>query len=152
MHTENTVTIRAPARTIYDLAADIERWPAILPHYRWVKVLRRGENYRIAEMAARRDLIPVRWRARQELFPSELRITFRHVGGITKGMDVVWSFVEGPEGTTITIRHDLRLGWPLIGGWVAGKIIGPLFVSYIAGKTLRRIKELAETARIEVSG
>src|SRR5688572_28178681 len=115
MHTENTVFIKAPVETVYEYAADIARWPDILPHYRWVKVLREEGNRRLAEMAARRDFIPVRWWAEQELFPDEPRITYRHVGGITKGMEVVWTFERGDSGVNVSIRHDLRLGWPLIG-------------------------------------
>lgn len=144
MHTANEIVIRADAMTVYDLAAAVERWPDILPHYRWVRVLRDHGEARLVEMAARRDAIPVRWRAIQVLEPSIPRITFRHVGGVTTGMDVAWLFEPGPDGLTVRIVHDFEPPWPLVGGFVADRIIGPLFVANIAGKTLRRIKELAE--------
>jgi hypothetical protein len=95
-------------------------------------------------MAAWRDFIPVRWRAEQVLFPDEPRIAFRHVGGITKGMEVEWRFVESNGGTDVSIYHEFALNWPLIGTVVAERIIGPQFVANIAGKTLRRIRQLAE--------
>jgi ribosome-associated toxin RatA of RatAB toxin-antitoxin module len=148
MHTENEILIRAEAEKIYTLAAAVERWPQILPHYRWVRVLKDHGDRRLVEMAARRDRIPVRWRAEQRLFPDVPRITFRHVGGITKGMEVEWAFTPLDGGVVrVSILHDLpRLaGWPLVGEVAADMIVGPLFVSNIAGKTLRRIKELAET-------
>jgi ribosome-associated toxin RatA of RatAB toxin-antitoxin module len=145
MHTENSIVIQAPLETIYAYASAIDRWPEILPHYRWVRVVRQDGNRRLAEMAARRDWIPVRWAAVQELFPDEPLITYHHAGGITKGMDVVWTFEHESGAVRVTIRHDLRLRWPLIGGWVADSIIGPLFVAYIAGKTLQTIKALAES-------
>ena len=144
MHTENTIIIRADTEIIYRLAAAVERWPTLLPHYRWVRVLKEDGNRRLVEMAARRDGIPVRWSAEQELFPDVPCITFRHVRGPTKGMEVQWVFAPGPDGVRVSILHDLRLRWPLIGGLVADRIIGPHFVANIAGKTLRRIKELAE--------
>ncbi len=145
MHTENSAVIQASLETVYKYASEIDRWPDILPHYRWVRVVREEGNRRLAEMAARRGWIPVRWMAVQELIPDEPTITYHHVGGITKGMDVAWTFEPGPEAVKVTIRHDLRLRWPLIGGWVANRIIGPLFVAYIAGKTLQTIKALAES-------
>lgn len=148
MHTENEILIRAEAEKIYTLAAAVERWPQILPHYRWVRVLKDHGDRRLVEMAARRDRIPVRWRAEQRLFPDVPRITFRHVGGITKGMEVEWAFTPLDGGVVrVSILHDLpRLaGWPLVGEVAADRIVGPLFVSNIAGKTLRRIKELTET-------
>ena len=144
MQTENAIVIQADPAVIYGLAAAVERWPELLPHYRWVRVLREEGNRRLVEMAAHRDGIPVRWWAEQERFPEVPRITFRHVRGITTGMEVEWRFTPGPEGVRVEIHHELRLGWPLVGGLVADRIIGPLFVANIAGKTLRRIKQLAE--------
>jgi uncharacterized membrane protein len=136
--------MRADMQTIYRLAAAVERWPKILPHYRRVRVLRDDGACRLVEMAAMRDLIPVSWRAEQCRFPEEPRITFRHVRGITTGMEVEWRFTPLADGVRVAILHDLQLGWPLIGGLVAERIIGPLFIANIAGKTLRRIKQLAE--------
>ena len=147
MHTENEIFIRADMAEIYALAAPVERWPEILPHYRWVRVLADNGDRRLVEMAARRDRIPVRWRAEQWLFPEEPRITFRHVGGVTKGMEVKWVFEPTEQGgVRVAILHDLPrlLGLPLLGDLAAHRIVGPLFVKDIAGKTLRRIKELAE--------
>lgn len=146
MHTENAIVIRAGLATVYELAAAVERWPTLLPHYRWVRVLEGRDTYRVVEMAAHRSGIPLWWCAEQVLDPVAPRITFRHVRGITAGMAVEWSFVPGPDGVRVRIRHDLRLRWPLVGGFVASRIIGPLFVSNIAGKTLRQIKLLAERA------
>ena len=95
-------------------------------------------------MAAWRDGIPVRWWAEQALYPDEPRIVFRHVRGPTRGMDVEWSFTPRSDQTYVAIRHELTLPWPIVGELVAERIIGRLFVENIAGKTLRRIKALAE--------
>lgn len=150
MHTENAIFVHADAQTVYRLAAAVERWPELLPHYRWVRVLEDDGQQRLLDMAARRDWIPVRWWAVQHRFPDIPRVTFRHVGGITRGMGVEWSFEPGPGGVEVRIHHDLRLGWPILGALVADHIIGPLFVANIAGKTLRRIKELAEAEQVGV--
>jgi hypothetical protein len=37
--------------------------------------------------------------------------------------------------------------WPLIGGFAAERVIGPHFVDAIAGRTLRRMRQLAEADR-----
>jgi ribosome-associated toxin RatA of RatAB toxin-antitoxin module len=143
MKTETALLIPAPAQRIYALAAEVERWPILLPHYRWVTLLERKGNVKLVEMAASRDGFPVRWQAVQRLFPDEPRITFRHVRGVTRGMDVEWRFEQQGEQTVVTIYHQLTLHWPLIGNWVADRIIGPLFVDNIAGKTLRCMRALA---------
>ena len=62
MHSVDSVMIDAPAATIYRLAAAIEKWPTILPHYRWVTLFRDDGQTRLVEMAATRDGgFPVKW-------------------------------------------------------------------------------------------
>ena len=46
----------------------------------------------------------------------------------------------------ILIEFESRL--PLVGGLFARRIVGDLFVNNIAGKTLRRMKELAERSGV----
>jgi ribosome-associated toxin RatA of RatAB toxin-antitoxin module len=152
MRTETQTWMRAPAAVIYPLAAEVERWPERLPHYRWVTLLERSGNRKLVEMAASRDGFPVRWQAIQELFPEEPRITFRHVRGLTRGMEVEWSFTPQDGGTLVRITHELTLRWPLIGTWAAEHVIGPHFIHNIATKTLRRIKQLAEAPAEPAAG
>jgi ribosome-associated toxin RatA of RatAB toxin-antitoxin module len=139
------LAMAAPPERIFALAADVERWPKRLPHYRYVRRLPGTE--REFAMGARRGPIPVRWQAIQRPRPQDRVIEFVHTGGVTRGMQVAWRLVPRNDGsgvTDVSIEHELDLGWPLIGGWVARHIIGPQFVEAIAGRTLRRIRQLAE--------
>lgn len=150
MHTENAVTIRGPLARIVELAADVERWPVILPHYRWVTLLEGGGDRKIVEMAARRDRIPVKWRAVQEIRRGEATPTihYRHIRGATEGMEVGWVFE--PRGGEVMVRiwHEFTPRWPVVGpilgGVIAERVVGPLFVGYIAGQTLATIKGIVE--------
>jgi uncharacterized membrane protein len=145
VRTENRIQIDAPPDQIFRLAAEVEFWPALLPHYRYVRVLRRATDRRLVEMGASRDGIPVSWTSIQWLERERRRITFRHVKGVTRGMVVEWLIEPGVEGPVeVRIAHALRLRWPILGNWAADRVIGPYFVHDIAGKTLRRIKEIAE--------
>lgn len=148
MNVSNAVLIRAPLQQVYELAADVERWPILLPHYRWVRVLDRRGDWREVEMACWRDIVPIRWRAVLVLRPAIPRLDFRHVAGVTRGMVVSWNFAAGADGVWVTIQHDLELRWPLVGRAIGDLIIGPQFVSNVAGKTLHRIKELAESPHV----
>jgi len=145
MHSEDHIIIDAPPVRIYDLAAHIERWPDILPHYRYVTLFRDDGRTRLAEMAATRDGgFPVKWTSIEEIDPAKHSIRFRHVRGVTRGMDVEWIIEPGPSGTDVRIVHDFNPPWP--------RIVGPLFARYVVGnfihniasKTLRTIKGLAE--------
>lgn len=141
------IAMRAPPERIFALAAEVERWPERLPHYRYVRRLP-GEGRRFA-MGARRGPIPVRWEAIQTPRPDERVIEFTHTGGVTRGMQVAWRLEPRADAigvTDVSIEHRLDLRWPLIGGWVARHVIGPQFVEAIAGRTLRRIRDIAEGA------
>jgi len=143
MHTENHITIQGPIDRVFELAAEVTRWPEILPHYRWVKLISQDGRRRVVEMAAHRDGIPVKWVSIQEPIPTEKRILFRHIGGPTRGMDVEWTMRDNDGLVHVTINHEFKPVWPVIGP-LAEYIIGRFFVHNIAGKTLARIKQIVE--------
>ena len=140
------IHIDAPLERIFPLAAEIERWPERLPHYRYVRRLPMPNGERRFAMGARRGPVPVRWEAIQRPLPDERRIEFTHTGGVTRGMEVAWRFEPNATGWDVSIEHEWKLGWPLIGGWAAEHVIGPQFIEAIAHRTLRRVKVLAETS------
>lgn len=146
MKSRLVITIDAPWERIFPLAAEVERWPERLPHYRYVRRLPTANGERHFAMGARRGVIPVRWEAIQRVVPAERRIEFLHTGGVTRGMAVAWHFVPVNGSCQVTIEHQLDLSWPLIGGLAAERIIGPAFIEAIARRTLRRVKALAEAA------
>lgn len=141
------ITIAAPAAAIYRLAAETERWPEILPHYRSVRVLGRSGATRTVAMAAWRDAIPISWVAEQTDDPATPEIRFKHVRGWTRGMDVVWRFAPVPGGTRVTIEHRLQFAFPIAAEWLGAHVVGEFFVDNVARKTLARVKTLAEAAQ-----
>lgn len=146
MRTANTITMSGDLANIVKLAGDTERWPVILPHYRWVTLLSGGGDHKTVEMAARRGRIPVKWRAVQEIDRSGDTpiIHFTHVGGVTKGMRVFWEFTPTSDGVSVTIDHDFAPPWPIVGNLIADRVIGPHFIEAIANKTLTTIKSIVE--------
>lgn len=151
MHTLDEASTVAPVDVAFQHAADVERWPEILPHYRWVRFReKRGFADGVVEMAAYRHFgplpYPTWWVSEMSHDPQEKRIRYRHVEGITKGMDVVWEVRETPDGGAhLAIVHEWDgPGWPLISTFAARHVIGPRFVSHIAGRTLAGVIEAAE--------
>src|SRR5438445_9943185 len=119
--------MHAPADRIFALAADVERWPERLPHYRYVRRLPDPSGERRFAMGARRGLIPVRWEAIQRPRPAGSVIEFEHTGGVTRGMQVAWRFRVVEESLEVSIEHELQLGGPLVGEpverWVMGRLL-----------------------------
>ena len=147
MHTENGIEIHGDIKRIFQVAAQVDKWPEILPHYRWVRVLQRKRRRKTVVMAARRGRIPVTWTAVQEVFPYE-RITYKHIKGFTTGMDVTWSFKSSQERVEVIITHDFSLSWPFLGDFVSRYIVGALFVKPIASRTLQHLKLSVESGQI----
>ena len=151
MRTVDQVSIRAPVDRIFQLATDVERWPDILSHYRWVRFLDRRDGGGTVETAAWRPFGPVRyptwWVSEMTVDRGAWEIRYRHVRGITRGMDAVWRLAPAPgrAGVAVTIVHQWRgPAWPLIGPLAAGLVIGPVFIHGVASRTLAGIRTFAE--------
>jgi uncharacterized membrane protein len=149
MHSEMSVEIRGDIERVWALASAVERWPAILPHYRYVTVVqeRAAPARQIVEMAARRGPFPIRWLSVVELVPAERRILFHHIGGAGRGMEVEWRIIERDGLVRATILHDLDSPYAIIRSRLGEYILGHQVVDYVAGRTLRRMKELVESGR-----
>ena len=150
MRTVDRITSRAPLERVVAGAVEVERWPSFLPHYRWVRVWDRTTERATVEMAAWRPFGVVRyptwWVSEMEVVPQQA-VRYRHVQGITRGMDVEWQFGLEPEGVAVTIVHQWRgPSWPVIGRLAAEWVIGPVFIHGIASRTLAGVKQYLEAA------
>jgi hypothetical protein len=154
MTTVDEQVVHSPLAVIFQLAADVEEWPSHLAHYRFVRFHeKRRDGGGLVEMSANRPFGAVDW---PTWWTSEMRvhppggsvapsIRFRHVKGVTAGMDVEWSFTPAPGGTRVRIVHV----WngppvPLIGLVAARGVIGPVFIHGIASRTLAGLAHAAE--------
>jgi ribosome-associated toxin RatA of RatAB toxin-antitoxin module len=144
MHTGNSIIIQAPRNAIFETAANLELWPKILPHYRYIRYLERGVDRNLVVMAAVRSGIPISWTSEQVIDRTRVEIHFHHLKAWTKGMHVVWFFKETPAGVLVEIVHDLRFRIPLLAP-LAEPIIGNGFIHPVASKTLRCMKAHLET-------
>jgi ribosome-associated toxin RatA of RatAB toxin-antitoxin module len=149
MRTVDRIRMRAPVEDVFQAAADVERWPLLLSHYRWVRMLKRDGNRGVVEMAAWRPFglfkYPTWWVSEMWLDREAPAVHYRHIRGITRGMDVVWHFEPVREQTEVTIVHEWPgPSWPLIGAVAARGIVGPVFIHGIASRTLAGIARFVE--------
>ncbi len=141
----------APADACLRVAADVERWPEILPHYRYVRFDRKdGFGQGRVEMSAWREFggplrWPTRWVSEMHLDKDAPAVHYRHVDGITRGMEVTWAFQARARGTHVRLTHTWDgPDWPLIGRFAWRHVIAPHFVSFIASRTLAGVAAEAE--------
>src|SRR6266536_3552002 len=104
MHKVNSIVMHAQKMAIFETAANLELWPKILPHYRYIRFLERGPNRNIVVMAATRSGIPISWTSEQIIDCERLEIRFHHLKAFTKGMRVAWTFQDAPGGVLVEIN------------------------------------------------
>jgi len=153
--------VRSSVDTVFDIVRAVESWPKHLGHYRSVELRdRRSDGGGVVTMRARRPFgplgWPVWWVAEMQVTttPARPTIRFRHIDGITRGMEVEWSFTPDPGAlapqralvaTFVRIVHAWDgPRWPLIGGVAATGVIGPIFIHGIASRTLAGLARVAE--------
>jgi len=150
MRTLDEAHTRAQVGAIFEVAANVEHWPRLLPHYRFVRFRERAGRGGIVEMSANRPFGPLNWPTwwvshMQVIEGHEPRIRFRHIEGITTHMDVEWRFRAAAGGTLVQIEHLWNgPAWPLIGAIAAVGVIGPVFVHGIASRTLAGLARASE--------
>ncbi len=149
MRTVDTLRVKAPIERVFRAAADVERWPEILPHYRWVTVRERRPGSVIVEMAAWRPFGPVRyptwWVSEMWVDATRREVRYRHLEGITRGMDVAWRLIAVPGQTEVTILHEWAgPEWWCLRRPAAEWVIGPVFIHGIASRTLAGIARAVE--------
>jgi ribosome-associated toxin RatA of RatAB toxin-antitoxin module len=145
MHTTTSITMRAPREKIFETAADLGRWPEILPHYRYIRYLEKSPGRNVVKMAATRSGIPITWTSEQIIDRAACEVRFTHLRAWTKGMHVVWRFADTPDGVRVEILHDLDFRIPPLAP-LADRIIGGFFIEHIANKTLQCMKAHLEIA------
>jgi ribosome-associated toxin RatA of RatAB toxin-antitoxin module len=150
MHKTNSILMHAPKMKVFETAANLELWPKILPHYRYIHYLERSPNRNVVVMAATRSGIPISWTSEQIIDREKCEVRFHHLKAWTKGMRVVWTFEETPTGLLVKISHELRFRIAVVAP-IVDLLIGDFFIHNIANKTLRCMKAYVEASANKVA-
>ena len=150
MHKINSLVMHAPKMKVFETAANLELWPKILPHYRYIYYLERSPNRNVVVMAATRSGIPISWTSEQIIDREKCEVRFHHLKAWTKGMRVVWTFEDSPTGVLVKISHELRFRIAVVAP-IVDLLIGDFFIHNIANKTLRCMKAYVEASANKVA-
>jgi len=150
MHKTNSIVMHAPKISIFETAANLELWPKILPHYRYIRYLERGGDRNIVVMAARRSGIPIKWTSEEIIDRDRIEIHFNHLKAFTRGMHVVWTFTDMAGGVRVEILHEMNFRIPALAP-IMEPIIGDFFIGNVANKTLRCMKQYVEAQTNKVT-
>src|ERR1700746_2251507 len=110
----NAIIMNAAEETIFETAANLERWPTFLPHYRYIHYYEKGPVRNLVKMAACRGFIPIAWVSEQIIDRERREVRFNHLKAWTKGMQVIWRFRPLPSGVHVEIVHDFSFRVPML--------------------------------------
>ncbi|MBI4778362.1 SRPBCC family protein [Candidatus Desantisbacteria bacterium] len=142
----NEIIVDAAVSIVFNIAADMEKYPEFIPTYKKVRIVQQDGQRMIIERVGLVGKKEVMWKSEVWL-EAEKTISAVQLEGPLQGMMVKWQFEKRDGRTRILLVHDFEYKKiPLIGNLIAKFIIAQI-VSRMADETLvgirRRVEEFS---------
>lgn len=144
MITKEQIIIRKQLSQVYETAQALERQHEFIPGYKPAIVTKTPDGTTTVQRTAVINGKEMKWISSVE-FEQGRTIRFKQIEGRLKGMLIEWLFEEVPEGTRLTITHNLHLNIPLI-GWLAERLIAKPSIDRLTANVLHGLKDKMERA------
>jgi ribosome-associated toxin RatA of RatAB toxin-antitoxin module len=141
-----TIVVDAPARDVYELAKDQERFPQFMPDVETVTVLERHADRVVTKWKTLIEDAPIEWLEEDRFDDAAARIDYRLIEGDLDTFEGSWTFVPTAEGTLVTLDVTYDFGVPTL-----AELIGPTLEKKVrenAEMMLAALKREAETAAL----
>jgi ribosome-associated toxin RatA of RatAB toxin-antitoxin module len=138
-YVETTIDIKAPARTIYELAKDMERYPEFMPDVETVKVLERKGNETVTRWKTLVEEAPIEWTEVDVFDDAKTRIDYRLIEGDLDKFEGAWTFTENGGVTKVVLGVDYDFGVPTL-----AELIGPILQKKVEENSQMMLKALKE--------
>ena len=130
-YVESTIVIDAPARRVYELAKDQERFPQFMPDVETVTILERNPGGVISRWKTLVEEAPIEWTEEDRFDDDALRIDYKLIEGDLDKFEGAWTFEERDGMTHVNLGVDFDFGVPTL-----AELIGPTL--------LRKVRENSE--------
>ncbi len=119
-YVETKIAIAAPARIVYELAKDQERFPQFMPDVETVKVLERHADRVISRWKTLVEEAPIEWTEEDRFDDAALRIDYHLLEGDLDTFEGAWTFAELDGVTHVVLGVEYDFGVPTL-----AELIGP---------------------------
>jgi coenzyme Q-binding protein COQ10 len=106
-HAEKRVLPHQPDQ-LYDLVADIGRYPEFLPWCLASRIRRRDGDVIIADLVIGFKMLRERFTSQVTLYPERMKIDVTYVDGPFKHLNNHWQFLDDPGGCLIDFYVDFE--------------------------------------------
>jgi ribosome-associated toxin RatA of RatAB toxin-antitoxin module len=119
-YVETSITVAAPARVVYELAKDQERFPEFMPDVEIVVVLERHADHVISRWKTLVEEAPIEWIEEDRFDDAALRIDYKLLEGDLDTFEGAWTFSERDGMTHVELGVEYDFGVPTL-----AELIGP---------------------------
>jgi len=145
-YVETAIDIAAPARAIYELAKDMERYPEFMPDVETVKVLKREGNSTTTRWKTLVEEAPIEWTEVDVFDDEHTRIDYRLIEGDLDKFEGAWTFKERDGVTHVVLGVDYDFGVPTL-----AELIGPTLQKKVEENSLMMLTALKTRAESKVA-
>lgn len=143
-YVETRIAIAAPARAVYELAKDQERFPEFMPDVETVRVLERYPDRVISRWKTLVEEAPIEWTEEDRFDDGALRIDYALLEGDLDTFQGAWTFEERDGLTHVLLTVEYDFGVPTL-----AELIGPTLQKKVLENSemmLSALKRQAEEA------
>ena len=119
-YVETSIEITAPARKVYELAKEQERFPDFMPDVESVTVLERHPTHLLTKWKTLVEEAPIEWIEEDRFNDEDGRIDYKLLEGDLDKFEGAWTFVETAGVTKVVLSVDYDFGVPVL-----AELIGP---------------------------
>jgi coenzyme Q-binding protein COQ10 len=119
-YVECRIIVAAPARVVYELAKDQERFPEFMPDVESVTILERHPDRVVSRWKTLVEEAPIEWTEEDRFDDGTLRIDYKLVEGDLDTFEGIWTFEERDGVTHVRLGVEYDFGVPTL-----AELIGP---------------------------
>ncbi|MDQ2909357.1 MAG: SRPBCC family protein [Candidatus Eremiobacteraeota bacterium] len=117
---ETTIIVQAPARAVYELAKDQERFPEFMPDVELVTVMQRDGERVISRWKTLVEEAPIEWIEEDRFDDARFRVDYKLLEGDLDTFEGSWTFDERDGQTHVRLAVTYDFGVPTL-----AELIGP---------------------------
>lgn len=142
---ESEIRIDAPARDVYELAKEQDRFPEFMPDVETVTVLERHAGYIVTRWKTLVEDAPIEWTEEDRFDDFTPRIDYKLIEGDLDTFEGAWTFVDDAGCTRVNLTVEYDFGVPTL-----AELIGPTLAKKVRENCEMMLAALKREAEAKV--
>jgi coenzyme Q-binding protein COQ10 len=140
-YVETEIIVEAPARVVYELAKQQERFPEFMPDVESIAILEERPDGVISRWKTLVEEAPIEWTEEDRFDDSALRIDYKLLEGDLDQFEGSWTFTQRSGSTHVVLGVNYDFGVPTL-----AELIGPTLEKKVRENSEMMLKALKREA------